>query len=411
MIDPVVQRFGHGAMRLCIAGAPYRPELPLARSLARDTGTALALGAALTVGVVPLLRRDADEKDVTRIALLEPPTPPAPREPDPIRQAEPEPTPPAPPQQDQLAAPEPAPAPVAPAKPEPPPVAPAPARARPEPPPARALPAPEAQPRVVARAPKKPEPAKPAAPRIDPAPLAAEGPRPEPFETVRSDRAAPAFAARPPAPPALPAALDPIVEDTAELAPEPPTPRAAAPRADVARRPSPVQVAALPASLATEAPAAAAAPSARASVAPAAPAAAAAARKRNPAAFVAAAAPAAAQASPAPAPPVRGAPSGAPAENPAERPARPALRGVPLGQLRACHSEREEDALKLRLLAVAPAPGECASGAGRYRLIETRNLNAFLMWIESAPERTAGDRCDELRHALACFGARAGARR
>ncbi len=89
------------------------------------------------------------------------------------------------------------------------------------------------------------------------------------------------------------------------------------------------------------------------------------------------------------------------------------VRGVALGELRACHTDREEDALKQRVLGVAPGPGECSSAAGWYRLVEAKNLNSFLMWIERAAGRTEADRCDELRHALACFAgmARAGGRR
>jgi hypothetical protein len=75
---------------------------------------------------------------------------------------------------------------------------------------------------------------------------------------------------------------------------------------------------------------------------------------------------------------------------------------VPLGSLAACVSDREEDALKQRVIAAAPA-ASCASRAGRYRFVETRNLNAFLMWVERAPGRTEADRCAELRHALECL--------
>jgi hypothetical protein len=76
---------------------------------------------------------------------------------------------------------------------------------------------------------------------------------------------------------------------------------------------------------------------------------------------------------------------------------------VPLGSLAACRSDREEDALKQRVLAAAKKPGECASAAGRYRLVETKNLNAFLMWIERAPNRPEADRCTELAFALECL--------
>jgi hypothetical protein len=35
--------------------------------------------------------------------------------------------------------------------------------------------------------------------------------------------------------------------------------------------------------------------------------------------------------------------------------------------------------------------------------VETKNLNAFLMWIERNPSRRAADRCVELRLALECL--------
>ncbi len=79
------------------------------------------------------------------------------------------------------------------------------------------------------------------------------------------------------------------------------------------------------------------------------------------------------------------------------------LAGVPLGSLAACVSEREEDALKEKLVAAVTTQKECVSRAGRYRFLETKNLNAFLMWIEVAPGRPMADRCAELRLALDCI--------
>ena len=58
------------------------------------------------------------------------------------------------------------------------------------------------------------------------------------------------------------------------------------------------------------------------------------------------------------------------------------LEGVPLSSLAACMTDREEDALKLDVLEAISRPAECVSPAGRYRFVETKNLNAFLMWIE-----------------------------
>jgi hypothetical protein len=87
----------------------------------------------------------------------------------------------------------------------------------------------------------------------------------------------------------------------------------------------------------------------------------------------------------------------------AERAPAPGIRGVPLGSLAACRSDREEDALKRRVLAAVTKPVECTSAAGRYRLVETKNLNAFLLWIERAPTRPEADRCTELAFALECL--------
>jgi hypothetical protein len=79
-----------------------------------------------------------------------------------------------------------------------------------------------------------------------------------------------------------------------------------------------------------------------------------------------------------------------------------ALAGVPLASLAACVSDREEDALKRKLVAAVTAQRECVSRAGVYRFVETKNLNAFLMTIERAPDRPVADRCAELTHALEC---------
>src|SRR5262249_62219480 len=83
-------------------------------------------------------------------------------------------------------------------------------------------------------------------------------------------------------------------------------------------------------------------------------------------------------------------------------------RGVPLGSLAACRSDRLEDDLKQKVLAAVRNREECASAAGHYHFVETKNLNAFLMMIERAPGRAEGDRCAELSYALSCL--RGGAR-
>jgi hypothetical protein len=79
------------------------------------------------------------------------------------------------------------------------------------------------------------------------------------------------------------------------------------------------------------------------------------------------------------------------------------LRGVPLASLAACRSDQLEDSLKRKLLAAVTTQEECVSAAGRYRFVETKNLNAFLMWIERAPGRSEADRCAELSLAIECL--------
>jgi hypothetical protein len=87
---------------------------------------------------------------------------------------------------------------------------------------------------------------------------------------------------------------------------------------------------------------------------------------------------------------------------------RPGLAGVPLGDLAACVSDREEDRLKQALVAAVTTQDECVSRSGRYRFVQTRNLNAFLMWIDRAPGRSVEDRCGELRNALQCLAESSG---
>ena len=82
---------------------------------------------------------------------------------------------------------------------------------------------------------------------------------------------------------------------------------------------------------------------------------------------------------------------------------RPGLSGVPLGELSACVTDREEDRLKGAVVAAAKTQGECVSSKGTYRFLETKNVNAFLMWIDRAPSRHVEDRCAELRYALECL--------
>ncbi len=79
------------------------------------------------------------------------------------------------------------------------------------------------------------------------------------------------------------------------------------------------------------------------------------------------------------------------------------VAGVPLGDLAACLSDREEDRLKQAVVAAVTTQEECISSKGTYRFIETKNLNAFLMWIDRAPARPISDRCVELGYALECL--------
>ena len=90
------------------------------------------------------------------------------------------------------------------------------------------------------------------------------------------------------------------------------------------------------------------------------------------------------------------APRGVPSE-------RPGVAGVPLGDLAACVSDREEDRLKQAVVAAVTTQKECVSRKGTYRFVETKNLNAFLMWIDRAPGRPVSDRCVELGYALECL--------
>lgn len=79
------------------------------------------------------------------------------------------------------------------------------------------------------------------------------------------------------------------------------------------------------------------------------------------------------------------------------------VAGVPLAELEACLSDREEDRLKQAVVAAVTTQQECTSRRGTYRFVETKNLNAFLMWIDRAPNRSGTDRCTELGYALECL--------
>jgi len=79
------------------------------------------------------------------------------------------------------------------------------------------------------------------------------------------------------------------------------------------------------------------------------------------------------------------------------------LRGVPLGSLASCMTDREEDGLKQRIVAAVTTQKTCVSRAGAYQFVETKNLNSFLMWVDPVSGRRSENRCDELRLALACL--------
>ena len=96
-------------------------------------------------------------------------------------------------------------------------------------------------------------------------------------------------------------------------------------------------------------------------------------------------------------------PAAAPADT-RRRSDREGIPGVPLGSLAACIDDRQEVALKQRIVARARDRGSCESRAGRYHFVETKNVNAFLMRIERASGRRVGDRCAELTLALDCLG-------
>ena len=83
---------------------------------------------------------------------------------------------------------------------------------------------------------------------------------------------------------------------------------------------------------------------------------------------------------------------------------------VPLEELPACSPPERQDQLKKRILLATAArrARECSHPDGKYRFLETRNLNAFLMWSRTNPEsassqRPARDVCDVLERALVCL--------
>jgi hypothetical protein len=414
------RRYGWGAARLCIEAQPIRHEKtpPLLPNATSGAATVLIGGLAVfaLVRSIEPPEETPSEIQIVQLQDVQPEPPPAP---EPLLRPLPEPEPPKP-------------EPVVVAKAEPPPARPKPEpiKHKPEPPKRREPPRPKPEPVRIAPEPEplwKRAPITPPAPRPTPPPAARRPPpvqidAPKPLPEVVESAPAPAWKpvaiaerAKPaPAPPRV--AID-AVSVPSSAPPELPTRARSAPPGAPTAPPKPAVR--MP-SVRPVVPAAAAAPDFSADAAPSL-----AARSSVPT-------PVAPKVTTRP-PPKGGLAmpgiSTARAREPSsvmdtrayERPGVTApptaagraepnekLRGVPLGSLAACRTDRLEDDLKQQVLAAVRNREECASAAGRYRFVETKNLNAFLMWIERAPGRAEGDRCAELSHALACL--RGGAR-
>jgi len=436
----VERRYGFGAARVALRPAALRrrptPSLrdglaaarreegsllggEIRRALTRGAGPAV-LALLVSLALASLLAPHEESSPVEIVPFAEP-TVVATAEPEPEPEVAPEPEPAPEPE----VAPEPEPEVVAVKPPEP---APAP---KPEPP--RREPAP------------KPKPAPRPAPVIEPvaAPVVAKASPPPPPSAPRPERAPAKPAARPAPNLAFAAAPMPVEHDAA------PTPSRALPRFQAAR-PSDAHP-----RIGLDAPAApsdadfdrATPRSTRTPATPPSPS-----RQAPPLAFAAAALPADSNDSPRrdssarrpvpaagpprrdrsrpqsiglaaagpprdPTPPadadpgpLRTARPSAPPPTTGARKEEPGLRGVALASLSACVSDRQEDALKQRVIAAAEDRKACESTAGRFQFVETKNVNAFLMRIEHAPGRQLGDRCAELMHALDCLARGRGGR-
>jgi hypothetical protein len=341
------QQYGFGAARLLVHAPPLARCEPPARGAPVAPVAAFAGLVALALAVPWLAPRP---QDALEIVMLEPPLPAPTPEPPPAPEIEAPPEPAIEEPAQVVAAIAPPVARSAPAIPQ---------IARPVPPPA----APRVEAPRAPALPQAPEPLRaPELPRVPEPPRAPEPTRvvARPMPSVAAPRAAPepVRVARlaPPAPAAAPLRAAARPEVVASVRAE----RPAAPRAASAARPQPaVSAPAAPAPAARK-------PSRGLPERPAAPAASASASSHAP---------------------------------------EPLLAGVPLGSLASCVSDREEDRLKREVIALVSGRGECTSEAGRYRFLEARNLNAFLMSIERAPSRRAVDRCVELSLALDCLGA------
>jgi len=433
------RRYGHGAARRCRVARQVRWEVSPSLLPNATSGAATVLIGGLTV--FALLRAiQPPEEPPSEIQIVElrdvpPPEPPPPApEPEQVLQPLPEPPPPEP---------EPKPEPVVVAKAEPPPKPPPvvhkaepPKHREPPPKPKPVIPPPVAPepvpmwkqapiappPRTEAPPVQPPPPARRPPPvQIDapkPAPVVAEASQPD----TRTQWKPVALAEKPAARPSAPK-----VSIDAVTAPSAPAP--AAPPARVASLPpgvpGPKQAAPVPIVRPVLAAPAAPAPDNVADVAPSStlarssvpsPSAPVVARRPPPTKGLAmpgisadrANSPAAASATDTrdySRPGVTAPPTQAARAEPNQK-----LRGVPLGSLAACRTDRLEDDLKQQVLGAVGNREECASSAGHYFFVETKNLNAFLMWIERAPGRAEGDRCAELSFALSCLRRSGGAR-
>jgi len=437
------RQYGHGAARLCIEAQPVRwaqspPLLPNATS-----GAATVLIGGLAVfALLRSIQPPEDPPSAIQIVQLEetPPPPPEPSpapEPEQVLQPLPEPPPPEP---VVVAKAEPPPKPPPVKKPEPPKrrePAPKPvqvARALPKPvlpPPVAPEPAPMWKQAPIAPPPPRPVQPPPPAPARRPPPVVVDMPKPAPVlaEATQPDTRTewkPVALPDKPAPARAPApkvSIDAVTAAPQPAADTPPPARVASlpPGVPGPKRPPANMPVMKPVAL----PAAAAVPDAVADAAPAStlarsavpsPSAPVVTRRPPPTKGLAmpglsadrANAPLAASATDThdyTRPGVTAPPPPEARSQPNEK-----LRGVPLGSLAACRTDRLEDDLKQQVLGAVGNRGECSSSAGHYRFVETKNLNAFLMWIERAPGRAEGDRCAELSYALACLRRSGGAR-
>jgi len=396
-LDPIGRRFGYGASHFRVAAVALTKVEPLSPLAGAGSAAATVVASGLIVFAGLRLLSDSDIKaSALRIVPMQ------------ARVVEPEPEP----------EPEPIPEPEPPPPPKPEPVVVAKAKV----PPPRPIPKPEPM-RAPAQQLERPTPLRapvPVARRVAP-PVQIDAPRApaQPVDTEKQTAWRPPSVQTPkvPSAKALPrvsidgvsgpptaspqsptrvSSLPPGVPGP-KRAPAPVVPRVAPPSAATATLPSDEPVAKLPSRAAPAAPTQSSAaprpaPARPVAFAGAANASATAAPHESPSAMrerVAAA-------------PM---PSAAPRAEPDEK-----LRGVPLSAFPACRTDQREDTLKLAVLAAVGKKRECSSAAGTYRFVETKNLNAFLMWIERAPGRAAVDRCGELTHALNCLS-RPGAKR